>query len=108
MKKSVNNSGYRVLLYYKYVNIENYINYAELHLKFCQSLGVKGRILIAEEGINGTLSGTIEQTNAYMFSLKMDPRFKDIEFKIDTVSGHVFKKLYVRPKKEIVTMNLKE
>lgn len=98
--------SFRVLLYYKYVKIEDPEIYTKLHLKFCRSLGVLGRILIAGEGINGTLSGTPEQTDAYMCALKMDPRFKDMEFKIDKAKEHAFKKLYVRQKKEIVTLNL--
>lgn len=103
MKKILN---YRVLLYYKYVHIEDHESYAKLHMKFCSSLGLKGRILIAEEGINGTVSGTAEQTNAYIYAMRMDTRFKDMVFKIDEAEEHAFKKLYVRPKKEIVTMNL--
>lgn len=47
----------RVLLYYKYVSIENAEEYAAKHLEFCKSIGLKGRILIADEGINGTVSG---------------------------------------------------
>ncbi len=101
-----NDLPYRILLYYKYTHIEDHETYARLHLKFCRSLGVKGRILIAEEGINGTLSGTVEQTDAYISAMRMDPRFRDMDFKIDKASGHAFKKLFVRPKKEIVTMNL--
>jgi len=103
-----NKLPYRVLLYYKYIYIEDHVNYAKLHLNFCRSLGLKGRILIAEEGINGTLSGSEDQVKAYMYSMKMDPRFKDMDFKIDQANEHAFKKLYVRPKKEIVTFNLDE
>lgn len=99
-------SKYRVLLYYKYVKIEEHETYAKLHLKFCRSLGVKGRILIAEEGINGTLSGTPEQTDAYIYAMRMDQRFTDMAFKIDEVEQHAFKKLFVRPRSEIVTMDL--
>lgn len=40
----------RVLLYYKYVSIENAEEYAAKHLEFCKSIGLKGRILIADEG----------------------------------------------------------
>ncbi len=103
-----NNLPYRVLLYYKYVNISDHEIYAKHHLKFCTALGVKGRIIIAGEGINGTLSGTKDQTDAYIYAMKMDPRFQKMDFKIDEADGHVFKKLYVRPKKEIVTLNLEE
>lgn len=97
---------YRVLLYYKYVAIENHELYAQRHLKFCQSVGLRGRIIVAPEGINGTVSGTREQTEAYMQMLLMDPRFENITFKIDEVDRHTFKKMHVRPKRELVTWRL--
>ncbi|MDQ3141858.1 MAG: rhodanese-related sulfurtransferase [Bacteroidota bacterium] len=103
-----NDNPYRILLFYKYVYIINHENYARLHLRFCRALGVKGRILIAQEGINGTLSGTPGQTDAYIHSMHMDQRFKDMDFKIDKVHEPAFKKLYVRPKNEIVTMDLEK
>ncbi len=104
----VNDLKFRVLLYYKYVHIDNHEEYAKLHLKFCSSLDIKGRIIIAEEGINGTISGTQDKTDAYIYAMRMEPRFKDMDFKIDKIKEHVFKKLYVRPKKEIVTLNYGE
>lgn len=106
MKRKVR--PYRILLYYKYVKIENAEKYTELHLKFCKSLGVLGRIIIASEGINGTVSGTIDQTNAYIAAMHMDERFADMEFKIDEADEHAFKKMFVRYRSEIVTMNLDE
>jgi UPF0176 protein len=97
---------YRVLLYYKYVKIENAEEYASSHLEFCRSLGLRGRILIAPEGINGTCSGTVEKTDTYITEMKCDPRFADMEFKIDEVPRHVFAKMHVRYKKELVTFRL--
>lgn len=97
---------YRVLLFYKYVPVEDYEEFADAHLTFCKNLGVRGRILVAREGINGTLSGTVEQVNTYIEALRQDPRFEDIEFKIDEASGHAFKKMFVRPRKEIVSLHL--
>jgi UPF0176 protein len=94
---------YRVLLYYKYVPIEDPEQFAAEHLEFCKSLELKGRILVAPEGLNGTVSGTVEQTEAYMKHMHSDERFKDMVFKIDEADGHAFKKLRVKPKKEIVT-----
>ncbi|MCI0450206.1 MAG: rhodanese-related sulfurtransferase [Chlorobi bacterium] len=99
---------YRVLLYYKYVNIGNSEEFAENLLIYCQNLGLRGRIIVAPEGINGTCSGTYEQTEKYMSDMKNDERFSDMEFKIDEVSGHVFKKMNVRFKKELVTFRLPE
>lgn len=97
---------YRVLLYYHYVTIEDPKLFAEEHLHFCKELGLKGRILVGKEGLNGTVSGTVEQTQTYMDTLHQDPRFKDMPFKIDETDGHVFKKMHVRPRKEIVALKL--
>ncbi|HEU5139395.1 MAG TPA: rhodanese-related sulfurtransferase [Bacillales bacterium] len=103
-----NQKPYRVLLYYKYVPIEDHELFAEEHLEFCKNLGVKGRILVAREGINGTLSGTIDQTDTYMETLRRDPRFSDIEFKIDEADSHAFKKIFVRARDEIVSLRLEQ
>lgn len=97
---------YQVLLYYNYVHIDEPESYAQEHLAFCKSLGLKGRILVAEEGINGTVSGTIEETNKYMAAMHDDPRFADMPFKIDEADGHAFKKMHVRPRQELVTLRL--
>lgn len=97
---------YRVLLYYKYTKIENPEFFAEEHLGYCRDLGLRGRILISPEGINGTCSGSFSQTEKYMAHMRLDPRFKDLWFKTDEVKGHVFKKMHVRYKQELVTFRL--
>lgn len=94
---------YRVLLYYKYVGINDPEQFTKEHLQYCKKLGLKGRILIASEGINGTVSGTVAQTEQYMADLRANPLFEDIVFKIDEVDGHAFKKMFVRHKEELVT-----
>ncbi|MBE2281226.1 MAG: rhodanese-related sulfurtransferase [Ignavibacteriaceae bacterium] len=99
---------YRVLLYYKFVPVDNHEQLAAEHLEYCKNLGVLGRILIAPEGINGTLSGTFEQTEAYMNYLRSDLRFADTEFKIDTVDVQPFHKIFVRAKAELVTFRLED
>lgn len=99
---------YRILLYYKYVPIDNHEAFAARHLAYCKELGLKGRIIVAPEGLNGTVSGTVEQTEAYMNHVRQDPRFTDIVFKIDEADGHAFKKMFVRAKPELVTWRLQE
>lgn len=99
---------YRVLLYYKYVAIENPEAFRDEHLAFCKSLNLKGRILVSEEGLNGTLSGTIAETQQYMDAMHEDPRFADMMFKIDEADGHAFKKMFVRYRPEIVSLNLED
>lgn len=102
------NFPFRVLLYYRYVSIDDYRTMAQEHLNVCKELGLRGRIIIAPEGINGTVSGTIEQTDRYIAHMHADPRFADMWFKSDPVPDHVFKKMFVRARNEIVTLDWKE
>ncbi|MBI4406866.1 MAG: hypothetical protein HY565_00005, partial [Candidatus Kerfeldbacteria bacterium] len=60
---------YRVLLYYKYVALTAPESFLVEHRKLCQQLGLTGRILIADEGLNGTVCGTLEQTEQYKQAL---------------------------------------
>lgn len=99
---------YRVLLYYQYAPIEDGETFAQKHLADCKELGLKGRILVADEGINGTVSGTIEQTNAYMELMKNDPRFSSTIFKIDEAEQNAFKKMHVRYRPELVNLSLED
>lgn len=99
---------YRVLLYYQYVTIENPAEFAAEHLAFCKEIGLKGRILVATEGMNGTVSGTIEQTDKYMEEMRKDPRFTTMVYKIDEADGHAFKKMHVRPRPELVNLSLED
>lgn len=99
---------YRVLLYYLYVPIDNPEEFAAEHLAFCKSIELKGRILVSSEGINGTVSGTIEQTDEYIKKMKSDPLFTKIVFKIDEAKSHAFKKMHVRSRKEIVSLKLED
>lgn len=99
---------YRVLLYYKYVTIDDPEQFRNEHKQLCDDLGLKGRILVSEEGLNGTVSGTIEQTDRYMEALRSDERFEDINFKIDEADEHAFKKMHVRYRPEIVSLKLDE
>jgi UPF0176 protein len=101
-------SNYRILLYYHYTQIEDPETMREQHLKFSKELGLLGRVFISNEGINGTVSGTIEQTDIYMNYLKENPLFKGIIFKIDEADGHAFKKMHVRVKNELVNFSLED
>lgn len=91
-----------ILLFYKYVSIEDLAMFREQHLNACLKLGVRGRILVAPEGINGSVSGTKEQTESYKSLLCSDVRFSDILFKEDTGVMHPFRKMEIKIKKEIV------
>lgn len=99
---------YQTLLYYCYSHIEDAEQYAEDHLKFCKDLGLTGRIIVADEGLNGTVSGTKEQCKAYMDYVYADGRFAATEFKIDNVEEPSFMKMHCRYKSEIVHSGLRD
>jgi len=98
---------YRVLLYYKYVKVENPGLFVDSHLKWCMQNDIRGRVFIAEEGINGTVSGKVNNIEKYKSCLRRIPEFRDIVFKEDEENQHAFFTIYVRLKNEIVNSNLK-
>ena len=95
-----------VLLYYCFTPIDEPAAFRKFHHLYCIDLDLRGRIIIAPEGINGTVSGTEVACKKYMASLKENPQFKDIHFKVDTSNHSAFQKLNVRLKKEIVYAGL--
>ncbi len=97
-----------ILLYYKYVKIDVPQKFAYDHLKLCKELGLKGRILVADEGINGTVGGPKEATDKYMEAMKSDPRFAEMEYKISEGDVGTFKKIFVRYRPELVTLNIED
>ncbi len=96
--------GFQVLLFYKFVRLENPAAIADAQRELAKGLGLRGRILIASEGLNGTLSGTVEATERYMEATRNLPEFADLVFKIDPAEDHVFPRLAVKVRDEIVTL----
>lgn len=99
---------YRTLLFYKYAQLKDAEKFAQSHLQFCKNLGIFGRVLIGDEGINGTVSGTEEQCKCYMNELRSDERLHDIIFKIDEEENISFAKMHVRYRKEIVRFGVED
>ncbi|SIS64419.1 oxygen-dependent tRNA uridine(34) hydroxylase TrhO [Alicyclobacillus vulcanalis] len=94
--------SYEVMLFYKFTPIDHPEALAEEQRAICESLGLRGRILVAEEGLNGTLSGAAGACAAYREHMHRDTRFSDMLFKVDPSDGHVFPRLSVKRKAEIV------
>lgn len=97
---------YNILLYYCYTSIEDPAAFREQHHLYCIEQGLRGRIIIAQEGINGTISGLRDACEKYMHDLKADTRFAHTHFKVDTHHEHAFQRLHVRVKPEIVHAGL--
>ena len=101
------NLKYQILLFYCYTKINNPEKFREKHHFFCIENNIRGRIIISSEGINGTVSGKIEDCEKYMNNFKKNKLFKDLEFKIDNYNSNAFQKLHVRLKNEIVNSGIK-
>lgn len=93
---------YQVLLFYKYVTINNTQELKEKYRKLCEKLNLKGRIIIAEEGINMTLEGLTEDTETFVTEFLKDERFADTHIKRSDGFGTSFPKLSVKVRNEIV------
>lgn len=93
-----------ILLYYKFVNLNKTHSLMREQRSLCNRLHLKGRIIIAKEGINGTVSGSKEATDEYMRVMHEKPEFSDMEFKLGDSKEPVFPKLSIKVREEIVSL----
>ena len=104
MLKAVSNSPVIVAALYKFVALPDYRELREPLLDVCLNAGVKGTLLLATEGINGTIAGSRLAIDEVLAYLKSDARFNDIDHKESLDSELPFYRMKVKLKKEIVTM----
>jgi len=97
---------YEVILYYYFNKIEHPEQFAKQHKLYCKDLGIKGRIYISSEGINGTAAGTPEQMAQYKADLRAIPGFENTEFKTDESDYIPFSKLICKTREEIVSLHV--
>lgn len=96
-----------VLLYYKFVEIDD-PNYETMQHKYvCDGIDLKGRIIIATEGINGTVAGTSAQLKKYIDYMNGHLLFSGIVFKRSYAGKMPFGKMIVKRRDEIVTLGKK-
>ncbi len=100
--------NFRVLLFYKYVDLDNPEEIVNEHLQWCLSNEIKGRVFFAREGVSGTVSGSIENIKKYKKHLSAFPEINNIWFKEDEAEEQAFKKMHVRLKNEIVNSALND
>ncbi|MFZ4761356.1 MAG: rhodanese-related sulfurtransferase [Alphaproteobacteria bacterium] len=99
-------STYWVAAFYKFVDLPDYVEKRQPLLDFCKDHGVKGSILLAKEGVNGTIAGSEAGIKAVLAYLRSDVRLADLEHKESQSSAAVFPRMKVRLKKEIVTLGV--
>ena len=93
---------------YKFVLLDNYRDLRRPLLKVMEEHQINGTLLLAREGINGTIAGARPSVDILLDHLRRDPRLKDIEHKESLSDYSPFKRPKVKLKKEIVTMGVKE
>ena len=93
---------------YKFVEIDDLLSLQSNLYEICEKNNIMGTILIANEGINGTISGKNNEINQTISLLKSDKRFANIEIKYSSTNKQPFHRMKVRLKKEIVTIGLPE
>lgn len=92
----------KILLYYKYVDIEYPKQVQKWQQKLCADLNLAGRIIIAHEGINATVGGDEKSIEIYKKAMEKDPRFREIDFKESDGSNQCFPRMRIIVKNEIV------
>jgi len=92
----------KVILYYCFTPISDLPAMQFWQQTLCESLGLKGRIIISKHGINGTLGGDMDVLKKYVHKTKLYPGFKKTEFKWSGGTGNDFPRLQVRVRDELV------
>jgi UPF0176 protein len=92
----------KVILYYIFTPISDPEAIRLWQQTLCESLGLRGRILISSHGINGTLGGNMSALKKYVRATKSYPGFKRIDFKWSESTGNDFPRLKIRIRDELV------
>ena len=91
---------------YKFVQLDDYQPLKPKLLKQLEARGIRGTLLLALEGINGTISGQEEEVLSFLEWLQQDLRFADLDYKLSYHDNAPFYRTKVKLKKEIVTMGM--
>lgn len=95
----------KILLYYKFTPISDPVTMKLWQRTLCDSLNLKGRILISPHGINGTVGGDMDDLKAYIKATKQFAGFKDIVFKWSDGTRDDFPRMSVKSRSEIVAFD---
>lgn len=99
-------ANFAVSAFYKFVDLADAASWRVVLLEEAMRLGIRGTILLAPEGINGTIAGEPERLSAMMTFIRGLAPFTDLEGKESHAVDMPFKRMKVRLKKEIVTMGV--
>lgn len=106
MSNVVNGAPVVVCAMYKFVSLDEFESLREPLLSTMQSLGVRGTLLLAREGINGTVAGSRGAIDGLLDWLRQVPELADIDYKESYTEQQPFLRTKVKLKREIVTMGV--
>jgi len=105
---SLNMSEYFIAAFYKFIEVPNPEDRQLAFKEFCKARGMVGKVLIAGEGINGTIAGSqVDVLDALKYAIQ-DLGFGEIEYKTSVSPFKPFYKLKIQIKNEIVTMRCRD
>lgn len=96
----------KVAAFYKFVSIDDPSALQTSLREVCAAQEIKGTILVASEGINGTVSGASDAIDTLLAAVRADARFSDLVVKFSETAEHPFQRLKVKIKREIVTFGV--
>lgn len=94
----------KIILYYKFVPVSDPETVKFWQRNLCERLNLKGRIIVSEQGINGTLGGGIKELKQYTREMNQHPLFKRIQYKWSDGRRDDFPRLSVKVRPELVTL----
>tara|TARA_R110000787_G_scaffold20281_24_gene60439 strand:+ start:4048 stop:4983 length:936 start_codon:yes stop_codon:yes gene_type:complete len=98
--------NFTVAALYHFASFERYRAFQPVLEAQCEALDLCGTLLLASEGINGTIAGSRSSILDLIQFLRDQPEFRDLEYKESTAEQRPFRHMRVRLKKEIVTMGV--
>ncbi|MBX3598107.1 MAG: rhodanese-related sulfurtransferase [Rhizobiaceae bacterium] len=99
-------NGYKIAALYHFARLDDHAAMREPLASFCCERGIKGTLLLAREGINGTVAGPAGSIDELLAYLKSIPALAALEAKLSHSPDMPFHRMKVRLKKEIVTMGV--
>jgi UPF0176 protein len=102
------NPPFRVAALYRFCRLEAFEALRQPLAAFCCARGIKGTLLLAHEGINGTVAGSKAAISALITHLEAIPELSGVDVKYSMASEMPFHRMKVRLKKEIVTMGVED
>lgn len=103
MEVSNTNNSWKIAAFYHFTKFLDYESWADRLVEHGLSVGLRGTIILAEEGINSTCSGSVEAIDRTIELIRSDERFKSMEVKYSYADFCPFPKFKVKKKPEIVT-----